>query len=151
MRKQILAAPALLAATPLAAQGVPDLATAVPITGQWTYNTAGDGSEARFADAAGTTQLSVHCTRATRRVTIAKAASAASPLLNVWTSAQTRSIPVSYNPATGQLSADLQAYDTLLDNMVMSRGRIGFTVGPQPPLVVPPWPEIARVVEDCRA
>jgi hypothetical protein len=38
----------------------------------------------------------------------------------------------------------------LLDALANSRGRIGFAAGAEPPLVVPAWPEIARVIEDCR-
>ena len=71
-----------------------------PATG--LTRTTADGSEATFADAIGQPQLSVHCTRATRRVTIAKPASAAAPFLDVWTSSQTRSLPASFNPATGR-------------------------------------------------
>jgi hypothetical protein len=93
----------------------------------------------------------MRCTRATRRVTIAKTATAAAAAIDVWTSSQTRSLPASYNPATGRLSADLLANDALLDAIASSRGRVGYSVGTQPALVVPPWPEVARVIEDCRA
>jgi hypothetical protein len=63
----------------------------------------------------------------------------------------TRSVPSSFNPATGRLTIALTASDPLLDAIASSRGRIGFGVGVQPPLVVPPWPEPSRVIEDCRA
>jgi hypothetical protein len=56
-----------------------------------------------------------------------------------------------FTPANGRLTIDLGNYDPLLDAIVSSRGRVGFTVGTQPSLVVPPWAELARVVEDCRA
>jgi hypothetical protein len=49
------------------------------------------------------------------------------------------------------LSADLSSYDSLLDSMASSRGRFVVSVAGQPALVVPPWPEVARVIEDCRA
>jgi len=150
MHFRIAAAFALTLSSSLAAQAVPDLGTATPIAGAWSYTSTTDGSEARFADTMANPQLVLHCTRATRRVSIAKPATAAAPSMNVWTSSQSRSLPSSFNPATGRLSADLQAYDGLLDAMVSSRGRIGLSVGTQPALVVPPWPELARVVEDCR-
>ena len=92
----------------------------------------------------------VSCIRATRHVTIARPASAAAPFLTVWTSSQSRAVPAAYNPATGRLTIDLGAYDPLLDAIVGSRGRVAFSVAGQPPLVVPPWAEIARVIEDCR-
>ena len=151
MRFAIAAAFALVAASSLAAQtATPDLAAATPIDGNWTYAATNDGSEATFANAAGFPQLVVHCTRATRRVSIAKPASAAAAVINVWTSSQTRSVPASFNPATGKLTIEFDANDALLDALSNSRGRLGFTVSPQAPLVVPAWAEVARVVEDCR-
>ncbi|HEX8839561.1 MAG TPA: hypothetical protein VF750_03725 [Sphingomicrobium sp.] len=150
MHYRIAAAFALIASSSLGAEPVTDLSTAIPLAGSWSYIPTSDGSEARFADASANPQLILHCTRATRRVSLAKPAAAAAPSINVWTSSQTRSIASSFNPATGRLSADLQPYDALLDAMLSSRGRVGVSVGTQPALVVPPWPELARVVEDCR-
>jgi len=148
MPLRIAAALALLVASPGEAQ---DLSTAVPIGGSWSYAPTGDGSEAVFANASGSPQLWLHCTRATRRITISRLASGAAPFLNVWTSSQAKDLPSSFNPATGRLTADLSNYDPLLDAIVSSRGRVAFIVGTQPPLVVPPWAEVARVIEDCRA
>lgn len=147
MKSAITAALALTAASSLDAQ---DIGTATPIAGNWNYAVTNDGSEASFSNAAGNPQLWVHCARATRRVTIAKPASAAAPFLNVWTSSATRSVPSAFNPATGRLTIDLAAYDPLLDAIATSHGRVGFSVGTQPALVVPPWAEAARVIEDCR-
>jgi hypothetical protein len=95
--------------------------------------------------------LVVHCTRISRRVSIAKFATAAVPFMGVWTSSQTRSLPSSFDPATGKLSVALPAFDNLLDAFVTSRGRVGLSVAASPPLVVPAWSEVAHVVEDCRA
>jgi len=147
MRLGIAAALALTVPCSLAAQ---DLGTATPIAGNWSYAATADGSEASFANASGSPQLWLHCTRATRRVTIAKLASGPAPFLNVWTSSVTRSIASSFNPATGRLTIDLSAYDPLLDALAASRGRVGFSVAGQAGLVVPPWAEAVRVIEDCR-
>jgi hypothetical protein len=148
MKFRVVAALALLAPSSLCAE---DLATATPISGSWSYAPTSDGSEAVFANSAGSPQLWVHCTRATRRVSISKSATAAARSVNVWTSSLERSIASSFNPATGRLTIDLATYDPLLDAVVSSRGRVAFTVGAQPSLVVPPWAEVARVIEDCRA
>ena len=148
MRLLIAAALALTAASSLHAQ---DLSTSTPIAGNWTYAATADGSEAVFANVTGSPQLWVHCTRATRRVSIAKPATGAAPFLNVWTSSLTRSVASSFNPATARLTINFAAADPLLDAIVSSRGRIGFTVTGQPSLVVPAWAEAARVIEDCRA
>ena len=150
MRLAIAAALALIPATTLGAQTFNDLGIATPIAGSWRYDSAGDGSEAAFVNESGGAQLWIHCTRATRRVSIAKPAGAAAPFLNFWTSSLTRSIPSSFNPATGRLTVDLAAYDPLLDGIASSRGRFGVSVGTQPALVLPPWAEASRVIEDCR-
>jgi hypothetical protein len=109
------------------------------------------GSDAVFTDSSARVQLTLHCSRAIRRVTIAKAATAAAPFMVVWTSSLSRSIPASFDPATQRVSVNLPAYDGLLDAMAYSRGRIGVTVSGTSPLIVPAWPEVARLVEDCRS
>ena len=147
MRLPIAAALALFVAGSAGAQ---DVSTATPVAGSWSYVPGTDGSEAVFTNASGSPQLWLHCTRSTRRVTISRPAAAAAPLINVWTSSQTRSVASSFNPATGRLTIELAGFDSLLDAIASSRGRIAFTVGTQPPLVVPPWAETARVIEDCR-
>jgi hypothetical protein len=150
MRFAIAAASALIAAPSFTAQA-PDLATANPIAGNWTYAATSDGSEAVFANESGFPQLWVQCRRAMRQVILARPATAAAPLIDIWTSSQTRSVPASFNPATGRLTIVLDSNDRLLDAIANSRGRLGFTVSLQPTLVVPAWAEAARVVEDCRA
>src|SRR5947208_16222305 len=107
MRFRIAAALALIAASSLHAQSTGgnsaaalDLSAATPIAGNWTYSSAPDGSEAVFVNTSAQPQLFFHCTRAARRITIAKPASGAVPFLNLWTSAQTRNLPASFNPAT---------------------------------------------------
>ena len=148
MNFRFAAALALLAPSSLNAQ---DISTATPLAGSWSYAPASDGTEATFADASGSPQLVVHCTRASRRIAISKPATVAAPAISVWTSSLQRSVAAAFNPATGRLTIDLATYDPLLDAIVFSRGRVGFTLGTQPPLVVPPWAELARVIEDCRA
>jgi hypothetical protein len=154
MRIAIAAAFALIAASSLHAQpatpAAPDLSNAIPIAGRWTYAPAPGGGEARFVNATGLAQLTLHCTRATRRVRISKPATGAAPFLLVWTSSQQRNVPASFDPQTNLITIDLPAFDALLDAMMFSRGRLGVAVSGSPALVVPPWPEIARVVEDCR-
>jgi hypothetical protein len=162
MKYSIAAAFALIAASSLNAQAaapvaaaappaIPDLSTATPIAGNWTYAATPDGSEATFLNPTAQPQVTLHCTRATRTVAISKPASSAAPFLSIWTSTQTRNLPASYNPTAARISAQLIASDTLLDAIAFSRGRIGIGISGQPIGVVPAWAEPARVVEDCRA
>ena len=128
-----------------------DYAIAQPVGGAWAYAAIPDGSEARFTGASGTVQLAMRCARSTRRVTISKAASGPAPSLLVWTSSSSRTLPApGFDAAAGRLNVQLAAFDVLLDAMIFSRGRIAVAAGAAPALVAPPWPELARVVEDCR-
>ena len=153
MRFVIVAAFALAAASSLNAQptaGTVDLAYATPIGGAWTYAPTSGGSQASFVNATGLPQVIIRCTRLTRRVAIIKNAPAPISTLWVWTSSQARTLPASFNTATGQAIAELPAFDGLLDAVAASRGRIGFSTPGVAALVVPPWSEVGRVIEDCR-
>ena len=155
MRFTIAAALALTAAPLLHAQttapgSITDFSVAVPLPGNWAYATFAGGSEASFTDASGHPQLFVRCSRASRQVTIASPAAAAAPSLNIWTTSQTRNLAASYDPATYRLSANVTAYDPVLDAIAFSRGRVLISGGVGPTLAVPTWPEAARSIEDCR-
>jgi len=153
MRIALAAALALTAASSLVAQTAPstsDLTYDQPIGGTWTYAATAQGGEATFTDAYAHPQLTIRCTRATRRVSIAKPASAAAPFLWVWTSSQTKNVPATYDASTARVVADMAAFDPLLDAIASSRGRIGFSTSGTAALVVPPWSEVARVIEECR-
>ena len=149
----ILAALALsVDATPNSA-GTPlqsNLEYADPAPGAWTYTATSDGSEATFADAAGQPQVTIRCTRSTRHVAILKPAAAASRSLWIWTSSESKSVPATFDAAAGRVSSAFGAYDPLLDAMASSRGRIGISASGLAALVVPPWAEVGRVIEDCR-
>jgi hypothetical protein len=121
-----------------------------PADGSWTYAATSDGSEATFANASGQEQVTIRCTRSTRRVAILKNVPAAAPSIWVWTSSQSRSLPATFDASSGRASSDFAAYDSFLDAMASSRGRIGFSTSGLAALVVPPWAEVARVIEDCR-
>jgi hypothetical protein len=48
------------------------------------------------------------------------------------------------------MMSQLGAQDSLLDAMGYSRGRFIVEQAGLPTLVIPAWPEIERVIEDCR-
>jgi hypothetical protein len=151
----LLAAALALAADPTpGVAGTPlesNLEYAVPIVGNWTYAPTSDGSQATFANATGQAQLTIHCTRSTRRISIQKPAPSASPSMWIWTSSEKKSVPATYDSASGRVVADFAPYDPLLDAIASSRGRIGFSTSGLEALVVPPWGDVGRVIEDCRA
>ncbi len=148
-----LAAIALAAQTSVAPAGTPvqsNLEYATPVAGSWAYSATGDGSEASFSSGRGQPQLTIQCTRSTRRITFSKAAPIAAPSIWVWTSSQSKSLPANYDASALRVSTDLAAFDPFLDAIASSRGRIGFSSSGLAALVVPPWSEVARVIEDCR-
>lgn len=158
MKLMLVAALALIipvatsAQAPVQAPSVsgPDLSYAATVGGNWTYAPLATGSEATYVDGQLRPQVTIRCTRLTRRVSIAKPVSAAVSALWVWTSSQTRSLPATFDATSSRVSADLPAFDPLLDAIAWSRGRIGFSTAGAAPLVVPPWSEVGRVIEDCR-
>lgn len=146
-----LAAPVSAATTAAAALPAFDYSIANPASGSWAYSPTATGSVASFRSAAGQApQLTLTCNRTVRRVSIARPAGGAAPYLFVWSTSMNRNVPAGFNPATHLLTAELTAYDKLLDALAFSRGRI--VVGPSngTAFVAPAWPDIIRVIEDCR-
>lgn len=116
--------------------------------GDWTWSMAGGRSTARFAGGA----LSFTCDRAAGTVTMARAGTAQAPVaMTVLTSSQTR--PLTGEPVAGPppaLAVKFPARDPLLDAMAFSRGQFAVETAGLETLYPPSWPEIARVIEDCR-
>ena len=53
--------------------------------------------------------------------------------------------------APAQTIASVAADDSLLDAMAYSKGRFAVELAGAPTLYLPAWPEVARVIEDCRS
>jgi hypothetical protein len=83
-------------------------------------------------------------------VTVSLTSSAPAASLSLWTSIASRNLPARFEPNAMRVSAELPAYDALLDAIAFSRGRIAVTMPGGVPLVAPAWPEAARTIEDCR-
>lgn len=128
-----------------------------PITpGTWHYARASGGSTATFGRDARAWSLRLTCLTAERRISIEKSGPG-TPTLTVHTTTLTRTVPASSvmrhtddDQPLPTIEALLPATDPLLDAMGFSRGRFIVESGATGPLVVPAWPEILRVVEDCR-
>lgn len=120
-----------------------------PITpGDWRWSMEGGQSVARFGGGA----LVLRCD-SPRRVVVLQRAGAAQrpvPMTILTTSGEHR---LSATPQQGSpplLSTNISASDRLLDALAFSRGRFAVETAGLPTLYVPSWPEIGRVVEDCR-
>ncbi len=119
--------------------------------GSWAYVIVSGGSEARFVDSTGTIRLAVGCARAARQVSIARISQAPATALFVWTTGGSRTLPARFDQNSYRVSAQLRAYDSLLDAMAFSRGKVAVAMAGAPALVVTSSPEPGRVFEDCRA
>lgn len=122
-----------------------------PITpGDWTWASDGGQSVARFAGGA----LELRCERDGGTVTIRRAGTiaAANAPMTIATSSATRTVDAQSQAASpAGVRASIPARDSLLDAVAFSRGRFAVDVAGLPPLYVPSWPEVSRVIEDCRA
>jgi hypothetical protein len=145
-----LIAAAAVAAQTVAAPGARDFSTATAAAGSWTYQALPGGSEARFIDTTGTARLILHCTKMSRQVNISHTSAIPAPSMFVWTSSASRNLPVRFEPNAMRVTADLSAFDPLLDAIAFSRGRVAIVMAGGLPLVVPAGPEAARTIEDCR-
>lgn len=112
----------------------------LPLTpGGWVYASEAAGSQASFGASA--PSFTVRCDRASRQITLTREG-ATTGAMTIRTSFGARSFPT---PA-----ARMGARDPILDSMAFSRGRFTVQVPGSAMLVIPSWPEPARVIEDCR-
>ncbi|MFL6843696.1 MAG: hypothetical protein ACJ8ER_02310 [Allosphingosinicella sp.] len=112
----------------------------LPLTpGGWTYAGTAGGSEAVYGGPAGTS-LTLRCDSARRD--LAFDAGAPDSALTVRTT---------FGDRTLAAGARLEANDPWLDELAFTRGRFTVARAGAPMLVIPAWPEPARVIEDCRA
>ncbi|WP_313536239.1 hypothetical protein [Sphingomonas sp.] len=118
-----------------------------PLTpGDWRYR----GGTATYGVAGGAPLAILRCDMAARRVTLSRTGTAPTTLTLRTTSA-VRAVPATPDAsAPGMLAMAFAANDSFLDALGFSRGRFVIEGGGLPVLVTPAWPEILRVVEDCR-
>lgn len=121
-----------------------------PITpGTWAWTMENGQSVARFAGGA----LVLRCDRAAGVVRMEQAASATTPVpVTIQTEALRRIMTATPQSSGGRnaVVTDLAARDPILDAMAFSRGRFAVLTAQEPALYVPSWPEVSRVIEDCR-
>ena len=155
-------APAPAAAPPPAPPPAPAPAPAAPVPtpsfsnwmdapatpGDWTYA----AGVATFGDPASGARLSLRCDRAAGAVEIFRAGTGDVPLQMILrTEFEERGLsaqPTGSDPP--MVVTRLAARDPLLDAMAFSKGRFAVEVAGLAPLYLPSWPEVTRVVEDCR-
>ncbi len=125
----------------------------LPLTpGAWVYRVEGGSSQALFGPATGEASFIVRCERARRQVSLWRAGGTSGTMMTVRTSYGARNFPLSVQAEPmPYVFTSLPVGDRALDAMAFSRGRFTVEVPGSPMLVIPAWPEPARVVEDCRS
>lgn len=108
------------------------------------------GSTARFALPGQPTMAMLVCETPGRTTKLWRTGGATGPVPLVVTTTGTRRILDAAPETAGGTAASLAVNDPLLDAIAFSRGRFMLETPGNPPLYLPSWPELARVVEDCR-
>jgi hypothetical protein len=118
--------------------------------GTWTYRQDARGSIALFGTGGSDASLTLRCDREGSRIYLSRAGAAATSA-TIRTSTTTRAVPMQPTGGTpAYVAAALAPADPLLDAMAFSRGHFTVEQAGTPPLVIPAWAEVGRVIEDCR-
>jgi hypothetical protein len=109
-----------------------------PTPGDWSYAADSGGSKAEYGAPGMAPVFVVRCDGAARQVRLSRS-DTPGPF----------AVRTSYGVRTIE-GGSLAASDPLLDQIAFSRGRFTIEAEGRPTLVIPTWPEPARVAEDCR-
>ena len=150
-------APVIVAPRPVPPPAPPIGWRDLPITpGGWSWQLEGTRSAARFGTPGKAPLVKFTCDRGVGQVLLGRPASGAETPgahvpMAILTTTGTR--PLSSEPAVsepGWLTTAIRSTDPILDAMAFSRGRFALETAGLPMLLLPSWPEISRVIEDCR-
>jgi hypothetical protein len=122
--------------------------------GEWVYRSVAGGTASLYFDASGTPVFGMTCDDTTGRITLARNGADLPPTgeMEIRTETQTELWTVSRQETNGgTFAVALEARDDFLDAMAFSRGRFAVGAWGAPPLFLPAYPEITRVIEDCRS
>lgn len=114
--------------------------------GDWTYRDQGGRATAAFASTS-TPAVTFTCMESRSIMIAVQTPQPAASILVRTTFGERR---LSASPDHFRVYATLAAADPLLDEIAFSRGRFLVQAEGAPPAILPAWPEVARVVEDCR-
>ena len=124
----------------------------VPQTpGDWRYGPVSGGTAATFGEAASEPRFTMRCVLASRTIELVRSGTfAGDAAMTVRSETATRTLAGLPLMDSADLRAELTARDPLLDAMAFSKGRFAIEAAGAPTLYLPSWPEVTRVIEDCR-
>jgi len=130
-----------------------DWADAPQSPGDWFYKSLPPYSYAAFGASDRDFGFVMRCDRANRTINIGRVSSQqVQQPMHIRTEFSERLLTAA--PRQGSietlLAVDLPSSDALLDAMAISKGRFAVEVGGEATLYIPSWPEVTRVIEDCR-
>ena len=120
--------------------------------GNWYYSAQPGSTQALFGPANSEAAFILRCDRSRRQVTLSREGVTSGNVMTIRTTETARNYPVSVQTEPlNYVFATTSAGDRFLDDIVFSRGRFSVEVPGTPRLLLPTWPEPARVIEDCRS
>jgi hypothetical protein len=129
----------------------------LPVTpGEWSWQLEGNRSVARFGMSTAAPLVMLSCDRAAGQILLARAETGSEiPGIHIpmAISTTTGTRPLTSEPAVSQpgwVTVAIRVHDPILDAMAFSRGRFALDIAGLPMLALPSWPEVSRVIEDCR-
>lgn len=127
----------------------------MPLTpGSWTWRGgAGQVPIAQFGVAGQPLLFALRCDPANHMVVLSRAGSLTTATAPMVMTTSFGAFTLTAGNGGGQppaIVAQATARDPRLDQLAFSRGRFLVDVAGQSRLVLPAWPEVARVIEDCR-
>ncbi|HEY6868243.1 MAG TPA: hypothetical protein VI199_00680 [Novosphingobium sp.] len=143
--------PPAAAVVPAVASGPADWRDASQTPGAWRWGMTGGRSTASYAVPGRPPVATLACDLANRTTILWTSSAVAGPVPLVVTTTSLRRVLTASPVPTGGAAARLAAVDPLLDAMAFSRGRFMLESGGSAPLYLPAWPELSRVIEDCRS
>jgi hypothetical protein len=121
--------------------------------GDWFYIPLTNASIAAFGPAERQPLFALRCDMTSHAISVGRTSASTVPQpMTIRTESVTRTF--SANPAQGSVehlvATSVPAADSVLDAIAFSKGRFAVEVSGEPTLYLPSWPEITRVIEDCR-
>lgn len=122
--------------------------------GDWIYRSDARGSVALFGPGGSDARFIVRCDRSLGRIFLSRlgelAAGHTGSMEIRATSAIKRFTARSNGDTPSYIAIELAPREPHLDAMAFSRGRFLVSVNGMADLIIPNWPEMTRVIEDCR-
>jgi len=119
--------------------------------GDWAYRSDSRGSIALFGPAGGEAIVTLRCDTARQRIYLTRRSNQRSGNFTIRTSAKLKTAGAVTTAGTPPyLAIEMMPRDPILDAISYSRGRFAIEATGERGLAIPVYPEISRVIEDCR-